>query len=464
MAPENPQPLLEPQPLLDLDPRTGEVIASVPQDDLESVRSAVRQSRAVAEDWAGRPAAERGTLLRQAADALERIAGELAAENARETGRRLEGARGGVEAGIGTLRQYAELGPVDRGHSLRGADRAVDYTREEPRGLVVAITPWNDPVAIACGLIGAALVTGNVVIHKPSEHCPRVGAMLGEAISSALPPDVLSTVLGDGSVGAMLTAEPGVDAIAHVGSSATGERIVRAAALTRAHVVLENGGNDALVVDADVDPVWAAHQAALGAFENSGQLCTSVERIFVHEAVAEPFLRALVERAEQLERSAELGPLVDGALRSRVHEHVTEAIARGARLLCGGVVPDGPGSYYPPTVLADCEPGMRIMQEETFGPVAPVQIVPDFATGLELANADVYGLSATVLTASLAHAQRAAAELNVGTVKVNAVFGGAPGGSAVPRGASGTGHGYGPELLREFTRTKVVHLGAPGLR
>jgi acyl-CoA reductase-like NAD-dependent aldehyde dehydrogenase len=228
-------------------------------------------------------------------------------------------------------------------------------------------------------------------------------------------------------------------------------------------VLLENGGNDALLVDGDVDPVWAAGQAALGAFANSGQICTSVERIFVHRRIAEPFLAALVAEARERNQPGRLAPLVDTRLRTTVHGHVSQAVAAGARLLEGGAIRDGPGAYYPATVLTDCPLSTELMREETFGPVAPVHVVNDFATGLDLAVADRYGLAATVLSGSLEHVTEAIDRLPVGTVKINAVFGGAPGGAAQPRGASGTGYGYGPELLDEMTTRKVVHVGRPVL-
>jgi acyl-CoA reductase-like NAD-dependent aldehyde dehydrogenase len=150
--------------------------------------------------------------------------------------------------------------------------------------------------------------------------------------------------------------------------------------------------------------------------------------------------------------------LVDRRHRDHVHAHVREAVAHGAELMTGGVVPDGAGAHYPATVLARCDPKMRIMREETFGPVAPVRVVDTFEQGIAEAASDDYGLAATVLTPSMANAQRAWRELPVGTVKINAVFGGAPGGAAHPRRASGAGFGYGPELLDEMTQTKVVHL------
>jgi acyl-CoA reductase-like NAD-dependent aldehyde dehydrogenase len=190
-----------------------------------------------------------------------------------------------------------------------------------------------------------------------------------------------------------------------------------------------------------------------------------VERIYVVEPVAPDFLEALVRRAQSLVMGpgtadgTQLGPLVDARMRDAVHAHVEQAVAAGAHLLTGGTVPVGAGSFYPATVLSGCTADMAVMQEETFGPVAPVCVVPDFDSGLEAAAQGRYGLAAVVLTGSMEHAQRAWRELPVGTVKVNAAFGGAPGGAAQPRGASGSGFGYGPELLDEMTVTKVVHLG-----
>jgi acyl-CoA reductase-like NAD-dependent aldehyde dehydrogenase len=444
-----------------LNPRTGATVGTISAAGPEDVAGAVAAARAAQPGWAATAPAERGKLLRDAAKALESAAAELAELNAQETGRPVEEALAGIAAGVSTLEQYAELGPLHRGHSLRGNALAADYTVTEPRGVAVLLTPWNDPVAVACGLIGAALVTGNTAVHKPSERCPHLGKRLGEALAQVFPPNVLVTLTGGSDVGTLLTQQPGVDMFAHVGSSATGDRIARAAVLTGAYVIRENGGNDPLLVDADVDPAWAAEQAAIGAFSNSGQICTSVERIYVHRDVAEPFCQALAGEARDRNSDNRLAPLVDTRMRDAVQRHVAEALQLGARAVEGGSVPDGPGAFYPATVLVECTDTMDVMAEETFGPVAPVRVVDSFEEGLALAAAGRYGLAATVLTGSIAHAQQAVAALPVGTVKVNEVFGGAPGGSAQPRGESGHGFGYGPELLDEFTRVKVVHIAPP---
>ncbi|WP_455836511.1 aldehyde dehydrogenase family protein [Pseudarthrobacter siccitolerans] len=441
-------------------PRTGDVLWTVPEAEPAAVNHAVEVARSAAADWASTAPAERGAALRKAAKALEAAAQELAELNFSETGRPVEESLAGIGAGVFTLEQYAELGPVHRGHSLRGNRLAADYTVAEPRGVAVLLTPWNDPVAVACGLIGAALATGNTAVHKPSERCPRLGEALGEVLAPAFPPGVFQTVSGGAAVGALL-AQSGVDVIAHVGSSAAGGRIARAGALTGAHVIRENGGNDPLLVDRDVDPVWAAEQAAIGAFSNSGQICVAVERIYVHKDIADEFCAALEAEAARRNSNGTVAPLVDLRMRDEVHNQVADALAQGARALEGGALPDGPGSFYPATVLLGCTGSMQIMTEETFGPVAPVQVVESFDDGLRLACSGRYGLAASVLSGNIAHIQQAVAALPVGTVKINEVFGGAPGGAAQPRGESGAGFGYGPELLDEFSRVKVVHIAAP---
>jgi acyl-CoA reductase-like NAD-dependent aldehyde dehydrogenase len=448
------------------DPADGRELFAAPVSAPIDVETAVGAARAAAAAWARTPAAERAAAVHRAADGVAARADELARLTTLEMGKPLADARGGVDAGVGTLRQYAELGPVHRGRSLNGGFEATDLMVYEPRGVVAAITPWNDPVAVSCGLLGAALVTGNTVVYKPSERTPATGWLLARILSEHLPEGVLNLLLGDGEVGARLVEQP-VDVVAHVGSTSTGRAIARATAGTGAKALLENGGNDPLIVDADVDPEWAAAQAALGAFANAGQICVAVERIYVHEAIAEPFLAALADRARALRTGpgladgTELGPLVDGRLREQVHGQVEQAIAGGAKPLAGGEVPAGPGSFYPATVLTGCTDDMAVMCEETFGPVAPVAVVGTFDEALERAGRGEYGLAATVLTRDLANATRAWRELPAGTVKINNVFGGAPGGAAHPRRASGQGYGYGPELLDEMTQTKVVHLAVP---
>ncbi|MEV1290245.1 aldehyde dehydrogenase family protein [Micromonospora sp. NPDC049679] len=450
-----------------LDPADDTPVSDAPVATPADVDAAVKAAREAAPRWARTPAADRASALRRAADAVEAEADRLADLQTAEMGRPIGSARGGVEAGIGTLRQYAELGPVHRGRTLAGGNDAIDLMAYEPRGVVAAITPWNDPVAVACGLLGAALVTGNTVVHKPSERTPATGWLLARLLAEHLPEGVLSLLTGDGEVGAALAGQE-VDLVAHVGSTATGRAIAATCARNDTKVLLENGGSDPLIVDANVDPRWAAEQAAIGAFSNAGQVCVAVERIYVHRSLAGRFLGALVKRCGEMrvgpgrDPYTELGPLVDRRHREQVHAQVTAAVADGANVLCGGVVPEGPGAFYPATLLAGCTDDMAVMREETFGPVAPVMVVDSFDEALSRAGVSPYGLAATVLTASMSNAQRAWRELPVGTVKINAAFGGAPGGAAHARRGSGQGFGYGPELLDELTVTKAVHIEPPG--
>ncbi|WP_179961843.1 aldehyde dehydrogenase family protein [Mycobacterium noviomagense] len=443
-----------------LDPRTGETVSRVPVASAANCDHAVARARAARAAWAQTSAAERAAAVRAAASDVRAAADELAELNERETGKLREDALGGVQAGADTLAQYAELGPLHRGRSLQGSWRATDLMVAEPRGVVAVLTPWNDPVAVAAGLLGAAVVTGNTVVHKPSERCPRTGRRFAELLAAHLPDGVLEILDGDGDVGARLTAAEQVDVAAHVGSTATGRAIARVCAERGAKALLENGGNDALIVDAGVEPRWAAEQAALGAFANAGQICVSVERVYVVESAADAIIDALI--AEARTWADRIGPLVDERHREHVHRHVSDALARGAKVLAGGEPSPGPDCFYPPTVLGNCTPDMLVFCEETFGPVAPLRVVPDFDTALTEAADDRYGLAATVLTPDMAHAQDAWRTLPVGTVKINAVFGGAPGGASEPRRASGSGFGFGPELLDEMTAMKVVHWSPPG--
>jgi succinate-semialdehyde dehydrogenase/glutarate-semialdehyde dehydrogenase len=452
--------------LVVLDPASGDVVGQLPVSDADSLVAAARDAHP---RWERTAPAARAAALKDGAARVRAALDDIALLQTREGGKPFGDSRGGVEAGLGAIDQYAELGPLHRGRVLQGAWEATDWMAPVSRGVAALCLAWNDPVALACAQIAANLAVGNTVICKPSEKTPLSTAAVIDLLNRALPPGVLQLGVGDGSLGAALAAHPGVDVVVHVGSIPTGRSVAAACAARGAKAVLELGGKDPLVVDAGVDPAWAADQAAVGCFANAGQICTSVERVYVHRAVADAFVDELVARAKArrlgpgTDPATEMGPMIDQRQRAIVDGHVREAVDAGAELRCGGSPVEGPGWFYPPTVLTGVRPGMAVVEEETFGPVAAVQVVDSFDEGLALADGTAYGLAAVVLTPDLAHAQRAARELRVGTVKINAAFGGAPGGAATPHGASGDGFGYGPELLDELTRTRVVHMEpAPG--
>jgi len=450
--------------LVHIDPATGAAngctVAGSAAEATAGVDAAVAAGRA----WRATSPSERAAGLREGAAAIRAVADELAELLCASTGRLLGQCRESAEVAADLLEEAAVTGLSDAGRALPGDAGALDVVRRQPRGVVAVLTPWNDPYPAAAGLLAAALVTGNTVVHKPSERSALPGWTMARVLAGCLPAGVLNVLNGDGSTGAPIVADTRVALVAHVGSTASGRLVAASAGARGARVLLENGGNDPVLVDEGVDPVWAAEQIALGAFTNTGQLCTSVERVYLHEAVADDVLRELVRIAQAMkigspaDPSTQLGPLVDQDQLAVVEAHVRSAVDAGARCLTGGERLQKPGCFYPPTVLDGCDDDMVVMAEETFGPVAAVSRVATFDQALERACSGRYGLAATVLTPDLAHALAAASALDVGTVKVNAVFGGAPGGSADPRGSSGTGAGYGPDLLREMTVLKAVHL------
>lgn len=431
------------------------------------VTAAVDAAWAARREWRRTAPTERAACLRAAAAAHRANADRLGDLLTATTGRLVGQSRESAAVAADLLDEAATTGLGNAGRVLAGAPAGLDVVRREPRGVVAVITPWNDPFPTAAGLLAAALVTGNAVVHKPSERSAVPGWELARLVAEALPPGVLNVLTGDGETGAALVADERVALVAHVGSTAAGRRIAAVAGARGAKVLRENGGADAVVVDSGLDPRWVAEQVALGAFTNTGQICTSVERVYLPDGVADAVLAELVTVAEGLvvgnpaDPATTLGPLVDRDQLAVVDKHVRAAVAGGARCLTGGAPLDGPGVYYPATVLDRCPRETAAVAEETFGPVAAVVRVRDFDEALALAGTGRYGLSATVLTPDLGRALRAAEELEVGTVKVNGVFGGAPGGSADPRRDSGSGAGYGPDLLTEMTVLKTVHLEAP---
>ena len=445
-----------------LDPRTGETVGRVPIATAAGAASdALGRARAAADGWARDcpPPSARPRCTpprRPCRDAAD----ELAALNERETGKPFDDARGGVDAGDrARWSSTPSSGPCTAAARLHGSWDATDLMVPGPRGVVAVLTPWNDPVAVAAGLLGAALVTGNTVVHKPSERCPLTGRRFAELLAAHLPEGVLEILDGDGSVGCaarrggrrrrrarrQLRHRPGDRAGVrpHRREGGAGERRQRPADRRR-------GRRPGLGRRAGRA---RAPSRTPGRSASRSSASTATPRSPTRSSP-----RSSTEARAWQER---LGPLVDRRHRDHVHGQVAEALAAGARALTGGAVPDGPGAFYPPTVLIGCTPEMRVMREETFGPVAPVRVVPDFDAALAEAIDDDYGLAATVLTADMGHAQAAWRALPVGTVKVNDVFGGAPGGAAQPRRGSGTGFGYGPELLDEMTTTKVVHISPP---
>lgn len=449
--------------LTSYDPSTGNPLGTVPQGTADDVAAAVASARYAAPDWVDLSVSERAELLHRTADRIREAADMLTRLHTAEIGRPIDESRGAVAAAADAFDEFAALGPLHRGRSLRGGPDAVDLMEPTARGVAAVITPWNDPLPIAATHLAANLVVGNPVILKPSELAPLCSTALFDLID--VPTGVAALVHGDGRTGAALAASD-VDVVAHTGSVQAGREIATRCGQRLARAIVELGGCDPFIVDADVDPVHAANQIVLGAFTHAGQLCTAAERILVHRAVAEPVIDALIAHSRALrvgpadDPRTEMGPLISTEARDRVRVMIADAVDRGARILTGGTIPDHldeAGSFLSPTVITDVPVDAPLWAEEIFGPVAPIRIVDSFEEALALAADTHYGLAATVLTSSFDHAAAARRRLGVGTLKINAVFGGAPAGSAEPAGCSGLGRGYGPELLDEVTRLSVFH-------
>lgn len=451
--------------IADLDPATGELLAEIPCASPDEVAAAVARARAAQPAWGALPIEERAAALGRFGERLAAEADALGALVTSEMGKTLRSAVGEVKGYAGGVCAEAQevveaLAPIRYGEDARNVT-----TVHEPLGVVAAITPWNFPVGMPLSIITPALVAGNSVVFKPSEHTPLTGARIAELLQAELPDGVLELLQGDGAVGAALV-DGDVDMVGFVGSRATGQRIMNAAVGSLKRLVLELGGKDPMIVFEDADLEAAARCAVEHSLRNTGQVCCSIERVYVAEPVAERFEARVVELAEAWthgdgrEDGVKMGPLVSEAQRAKVAEQVRGAVAEGAALRVGGAQPEGPGWFYPATVLTGVEQGHRITHEETFGPVVAVtRFSGTEEEGVRLANDTVYGLGANVWTQDGDRAARVAARLRAGQVGVNRYLGGAAGSPWVGARQSGFGHLGGPDGHRQFTVPKTIAIG-----
>ncbi len=338
-----------------------------------------------------------------------------------------------------------------------------------PRGVILAITPWNYPFSISLSAVVTALAAGNTVVLKPAPATTLIGLEIGALCARAdLPPGVVSVLAVDDVLAASLVQDPRVSKIVFTGSVATGKKVMAAAAQNLTPVVLELGGKDAAVVCRDADIGRAAQGVVWGAFVNAGQTCASVERVYVEEPVADAFIARVVEETKKLRvgdpalGQIDVGPMTLDRQRSIVEDHVREALARGAQALTGGTRLPGPGYFYPPTVLVGVDHGMRIMNEETFGPVLPIMRVATLDEAVRLANDSPYGLTASGWTRDPETARLLQQRLQAGVVTINdCVY--THGEPTAPWGGvkhSGLGRTHGLAGLREMVQEKYVTFDA----
>lgn len=447
-----------------VNPANGESLEEVRSSTREDLDRAAEQARCGFEEWRGFAGLDRAEVFHDISRAMRDNADELAEIMTREGGKPYIENHDEVTWSAACFDYYGEIARDSVGYLPAPIEsQQLALVVKEPVGTVACIVPWNYPLLLAAWKVAPALAAGNAVILKPSEETPLATRRLAELIPG-LPEGLLQVVYGAGDVGAALVRHPGVDMVAFTGSQETGRKVGVAAAERLIRANLELGGKDPFIICDDVDVEIAAQGAVWAACLNAGQVCTSPERFYVERGVAKDFVEASREFAESLyigdpmDERTDLGPMINAPGREKVERHVGEALNSGAKLVTGGQRWGERGFYYKPTVLTGVEPSMRVMREETFGPVVPVVEVGSLDEAIAHANSVPYGLGANVYTKDFEKMLKCMREIKAGTVWINdpltdndaAPFGGQKG--------SGIGRELGREGLEAFQESKHVHI------
>jgi betaine-aldehyde dehydrogenase len=460
-----------------INPFDASVVETVDQAGPDDVERAVAAARRAFDSgpWRGTPAAERGELLRTVAELLTRDKERIAHTETLDTGKTLAESRIDVDDVTAVFRYYADLAGKDAGRIVdTGRAHVVSRVVHEPVGVCALITPWNYPLLQLSWKVAPALAAGNTCVIKPSEVTPLTSVLLVRLLDEAgVPPGVVNILLGDGpAVGAPLTEHPGVDMISFTGGLTTGQAIIGASAAAVKRVAVELGGKNPNIVFADTDFETAVDNVLTAVFLHSGQVCSAGARLLVQEELADELTAEVARRADRirigngLADGVEVGPLVSAAHRAKIEDFVASAQAEGAQVLAGGRRPDDPelqkGYFYRPTVLAGCHAGMRVVREETFGPILTVERFGTEDEAVALANDTEYGLAGAVFTADTGRAHRVAGALRCGTVWINDYHPYIPGAEWGGMKRSGNGRELGPTGLAEYTEAKHIwHNTAP---
>jgi acyl-CoA reductase-like NAD-dependent aldehyde dehydrogenase len=425
----------------DIEPATEGELASVAIASAADVDRAVAAAREAADNgpWPRMSPEARARILHRMADIIEHRARELGTLEARDVGKPVaECVRHDIERAARNLRFFAAAAQTWTSEAsfadanfLGSPLKLTSITARSPIGVGAIIIPWNSPLMLATWNLGPCLATGNCCVLKPSELAPLTSIALGEIAAQAeLPPGVLNIITGLGATGAALVSHSGVDAVAFTGGVTTGRAVMGAAASSLKRVTLELGGKSPNLVFADADLTRAAAGVARSIFRSQGQSCVAGSRLLVERRVAQEFLELLLAEVKRLrigdplDEKTEYGPLISAAHRERVHGFVTDAVARGARLLTGGTAPSSfaRGFYYLPTILDGVSDDDRAVCEEIFGPVLTVQRFENEDEAVALANSTPFGLSGYVWTSRADRALRVSARLKTGMVWVNSFF------------------------------------------
>lgn len=444
-------------------PATGEEVGRMPMGTTADLDDAVDAARRAFKIWAATPDAERKAACHAIAAKIEEHAEELAQLITREQGKPLSGPGSRFEsAGSAGWAHYTadlEMSP----EVIQDNNEGRVELHRKPIGVVGSITPWNWPMLIAVWHILPAVRTGNTVVIKPSPNTPLSTLRLVELMNEVLPAGVVNVVTGPDTIGAAMSAHPGIDKMVFTGSIATGKKIMGSSAETLKRLTLELGGNDAGIVLPDADPKQIAEGIFWGAFINTGQTCAALKRLYVHDSIHDEVCRELAALAanmpmgDGLDETNVLGPIQNEMQFNRVVELVEDAKAKGGRVLTGGVKPSGPGYFYPITFVADVDHGVRLVDEEQFGPVLPIIRYHDLESIIDKANDNPHGLGGSVWSSDVEKARGLALKLECGSAWVNkhgAIQPNAPFGGVK---SSGIGVEFGEEGLKEYTTVQTVY-------
>ena len=450
-----------------INPATGTVIATLPEDTHDSVIAKYRAARAAQPAWAATPLATRLATIGRFREFIVRDVDRLAAILTSEVGKPIKQARNelnGLLPRIDFFLATAEATLAAR--TVHDDGGMVETITHEPLGVVANISAWNYPYFVGSNVFVPALLAGNAVLYKPSEYATLTGLEIGKLLHAAgVPQDVFSVLAGGGRVGIELLKEP-VDGVFFTGSYPTGRRIAEAVAPRMIKLQLELGGKDPTYVCEDVDVAAAAASLADGAMYNTGQSCCSVERIYVHASIFDAFVAAFVKEVEGFkvgdptDESTYIGPLTRNQQVKVLQMQVADALAKGAKVLVGGhALDDRPGGHwFEPTVLVNVNHEMAVMREESFGPIIGIQAVADDAEAVRLMNDAEYGLTAGVYCRDEARARRLLAQVNAGSAYWNCCDRVSP---RLPWSGvkhSGVGLTLSTEGVTAFTRPKAWHL------
>lgn len=456
------KPLATAESFAVIDPATGAPFADAPLASRADLDRAVDAARRAFPGWAATPIEERAQAILAIADALEAAKDELAKLLSNEQGKPIPNAGGEIMGSVGWARATAALRPpVD---VIKDDDSVRVEVRRKPLGVVGSISPWNFPVMIAIWHIIPALLSGNTVVMKPSSYTPLTALRMVEIANAHLPAGVLNSVTGEGDIGRAMSEHAGIDKIVFTGSTPTGRSIMASGAGNLKRLTLELGGNDAAIVlpDADIDRI--APKLFAKAFGNSGQICAAVKRVYVHDSLHDALAEKLAEMARAAvvgagsEAGSQFGPVQNRAQFDLVRTLADDARARGGRFLAGGEPIERAGYFFPLSVVVDVTDGMRVVDEEQFGPILPLIRYSDPEDALARANANENGLGGSVWSSDVDAATALAQRLEAGTVWINdhasispdAPFGGAK--------QSGVGTEFGLYGLEEYMQLQTVRV------